>query len=483
MPHSFSALDFAILFLYLTGVLAQGLWLGRGNRTARDYFISDRSTPLWAILVSIVASETSALTFISVPGLAYLTNLGFLQIALGFVLSRIVVAYTLLPRYFEGEFVTAYAWLERRYGKRARRFASLAFLGTRAIGESVRVYATAIPVALIVSQWMSPGPWIEPASILILGLFTAPYAYAGGMKADIWTDVVQWVLYLLGAILAVCLIGFHVPGGWGSILGQASAAGRLHVFDLSLHLDRPHTLWAGLLGGGMLGMASHGVDQLIVQRLLASRNLKDAQRALIGSGLVVTLQFTLFLLLGVGLYSYFEGRPFAVPDQIFPRFIIEKMPPGLSGLLVAAILAATMGNLSSALNALSAASTIDIYCALTGIPERDPRLLGIGKRFTLAWAALVIGGAFLFLGAKTSVVTLGLSIASIASGILLGVFLLGIFWKPARERDAMTAMGGGLVLVITLQLAGPKLGWPWFAFLGTAGTFLIGVVSSRLPRA
>jgi Na+/proline symporter len=296
------------------------------------------------------------------------------------------------------------------------------------------------------------------------------------MRADIWTDVVQWILYLLGALVAAALIGSHVAGGWGSIF--AHAGDHLKIFDLSLHLDRPHTLWAGLLGGGLLSMASHGVDQLIVQRLLASRGLRDARIALIGSGVVVTFQMALFLLLGVGLNAYFEGRAFAVPDQIFPTFIIERMPPGLSGLLVAAILAATMGNLSSALNALSAASTIDLYCPIRGVSEKDESTLRVRKRFTLLWAFLVIGGSFLFLGARTSVVTVALSIASIASGALLGTFLLGLYWKRSSQKDAITALALGLVAMTLIQFKLKGIGWPWFALIGTTITFSAGAISS-----
>src|SRR3954469_10794475 len=276
-----NALDFVVIVAYLVGITLLGMYVGRRQRDAKDYFVADREIPWWAVLFSIVASETSALTFISIPGLAYLTNLGFLQVAGGYILGRIVVATVLLPRYYQGDLVTAYTLLETRFGYQTRRFTSVVFMVTRAMADTVRVFATAIPIALILEPVLEK-KYAMPAAILVLGLLTVIYTYRGGMKAVVWTELVQAGVYLLGGISAVVLLGRAIPGGWSAILAQASAAGKLQAIDWCPGLGRAPTVFAGVIGGAFLAMASHGADQLIVQRLLSSRSLRDAQVAIIG---------------------------------------------------------------------------------------------------------------------------------------------------------------------------------------------------------
>ncbi len=390
-----NALDFVVIVAYLVGITLLGIWVGRRQRDAKDYFVADREIPWWAVLFSIVATETSALTFISIPGLAYLTNLGFLEISLGYVLGRVVVAFTLLPRYYEGNLVTAYALLEQRFGLATRRFTSIVFMVTRGMADSVRVYATAVPIAIIIGPLL-PRAAVMPVAVLVLGTLTVIYTIRGGMRAVVWTEIVQASVYLLGGIAAIVLVGHLVPGGWGHILPAASKAGKLQVFKWSTSFDDPNTVLAGILGGAFLSMASHGADQLIVQRLLSARSLRASQVAVIGSGVAVTIQFAIFLVLGVGLWALYGGRSFASPDSIFPTFIVDRMPHGLVGLLLAAILAATMSTHSGAINSLAAASTHDIYLPLTHYAADDPRTLRIGRVFALLWGIVLTGGALLF---------------------------------------------------------------------------------------
>jgi len=495
---AFTALDLAVLVAYLVGVTLLGIWLGRGQKDARDYFVADKAIPWWAILFSVVATETSALTFISIPGLAYLGNMTFLQIAAGYLLGRIVIAYTLLPRYYQGELLTAYALLERRFGVATRRFASLVFMVTRAFGDSVRIFATAIPVALIIGPAVRP-ELVMPLSILILGAFTVVYTYHGGMRAVVWTDVVQTVIYLVGGLAALYLIGRGVDGGWGVILDRASAEGKLQLIDTYPGLDRPHTLWAGLLGGAFLSMASHGADQIIVQRLLASSNLRDARRSLIGSGAAVLAQFAIFLFIGVGLHAFYGAQAFQRPDEIFPKFIIEVMPPGLTGLVIAAILAAAMSTVSGALNSLSAVSTHDIYEPIVRRRGGEVNTLRAAKLFTLIWAAILIGGALLYRNEGTPVVVVALSIASFTYGGLLGAFFLAILWPRAIQRDALTGMAVGIAVMSAIVFArqlsaaypgladtlGPvaRIAWPWYVLIGTSITMGVGVLSSLTHTA
>lgn len=493
MSSAFTALDLLVLVAYLAGTTWLGIYLGRDQKDAKDYFIAGQRIPWWAILFSVVATETSALTFISIPGVAYLGNLGFLQVATGYLLGRVVVAYTLLPRYYHGELVTAYALLERRFGLQTRRFASVTFMVTRGFGDSVRIFATAIPIAIIIGPAL-PAGYTRPVSILVLGVLTLIYTYHGGMRAVVWTDVVQTVVYLLGGIGAMYLIGQGVDGGWGAILSRAGAAEKLRGIDLYTGFDRPHTVFAGLIGGAFLSMASHGADQLIVQRLLTASSLGDARKALIGSGIAVIAQFALFLMIGVGLWAFFENRAFPAPDAIFPTFIVESMPPGMTGLVIAAILAASMSTLSGSINSLGAATTHDIYLPLTKRAADDPATLRVGKLFSLLWGVALLTASLLYREQGTPVVIVALSIASFTYGALLGGFFLGILWRRAIQRDAILGMATG-ILVMTFVVFAKQLGpllpgiggtlksfstiaWPWYVLIGTTVTMITGILSS-----
>ncbi|MGH7654745.1 MAG: sodium:solute symporter [Gemmatimonadaceae bacterium] len=503
MPASrFGAVDFAVLVAYLAGTTALGVWLGKNQKDAQKYFIADRSLPWWAVMFSIVASETSALTFISIPGLAYAGNLGYLQICAGYILGRIVVAVVLLPRYIEGQLVTAYTLLETRFGPGARRFASIVFLVTRAMADSVRVFATAIPIALIIGP-VVPRQYLMPSAILVLGALTILYTWRGGMRAVVWTELLQAAIYLTGGVCAVVLLGHAVNGGWDAILSSAGAAGKLKSVSFYTGFDQPYTVFAGLIGGGFLAMASHGTDQLIVQRLLSARSLKDAQRAIIGSGLVVFVQFALFLTVGLGLWALYAGRSFATPDAIFPTFIVERMPSGLLGLIVAAIVAATMSTHSGAINSLAAATTMDIWLPLTGRLPGDPATYRAGRLFALMWGVVLTGGALLYPESQTPVVIVALSIASFTYGGLLGAFLLGIYNPRARQRDVILGMSVGIAVMAAVVFAKPlaaafpavaatlgpfaNIAWPWYVLIGTTITLFVGTVSAlrnpviRLP--
>lgn len=488
------ALDFLVIFAYLAGITLLGVYVGRRQRDAKDYFVADRAIPWWAVMFSIVASETSALTFISIPGLAYTTDLGFLEIATGYLLGRIVVARTLLPRYYEGNLVTAYALLEKRFGLATRRFTSIVFMVTRGMADSVRVFATAVPIALIIGPLL-PKAAVMPVAVLVLGTLTVLYTIRGGMRAVVWTEIVQASVYIIGGVSAIVLVGHLVSGGWGQIVTTASAANKLKVISWYTGFDRPHTMFAGLIGGAFLSMASHGADQLIVQRLLSARSLRDAQKAIIGSGVAVIFQFAIFLFLGIGLWAFYAGRTFPTPDAIFPTFIVDQMPHGLIGLLLAAVLAATMSTHSGAINSLAAASTHDIYLPLTGRSPDDPRTLKVGRIFALLWGIALTGGALLFpSNQKTPVVVIALSIASFTYGALLGGFFLGIFWRRAIQRDAILGMAVGIVAMSLIvfakqiiaafpgmaSLLGPvsTIAYPWYVLIGTTITLSVGILSS-----
>jgi SSS family transporter len=465
--------------------------VARRQQSASDYFLGARDLPAWAILLSIVATETSALTVISVPGIGARGDLTFLQLTFGYLVGRIGVAVWLLPGYFRGDQETAYARLESRFGVGTRRLTSTVFLVTRFLGDAVRVFASAIPLALVAG-------WSIPTSIVVMGVITMVYTWFGGFKAVVWTDVLQLSVYLAGGVGAL-LVAWHIAGGAGPALELARQAGKLRVIDPAIDFTRTYTLLGGLVGGALLSAASHGTDHLIVQRLLATRSLRDARVALVGSGIMVIFQFTLFLLVGSAIWAAGLAPENVPGDQLFPAFVVNHLPVGLAGLVVAGILAAAMGTHSSAINSLASSATHDLYASWTG--RRDPvHLLRVGRIFSLVWATGLIAGALLFhyaaTGNDTPVVVLALSIASVTYGPLLGTYLLAGRWPRAQGRDVVGAVIftvlAMLIVVFAKRLAVHreldwlarlgKLAWPWYVPLGTLLAVSSGIVLSYLPH-
>jgi solute:Na+ symporter, SSS family len=464
-------LDLAIVGLYLAGITLFGLRFRKKQRTLRDYFLAGRDIPWWAISLSIVAAETSTLTIISIPGLAYDTNLTFLQVVMGYVVGRVVISFVLLPQYFRGDLYTAYELIERRFGRGLRSLTAGLFLLTRAAAEGVRVYA----VSIVVSIALGTG---EVASIGIITLLTLVYTFEGGLAAVIWTDVIQTFIYVGGTLVGLVTILHLVPGGWAAIHEAAASAGKLQVFNFSTSVWVPYTFWAGMIGGTFLTTASHGTDQLIVQRLLAARNQKQSVTALLSSGIAILIQFALFLIVGVMLWAYYRvpSATFGRPDRIYPTFIVSRMPHGISGLLIAAILAAAMSNLSAALNSLSSTSIMDFYVLLRPQATEQTKMR-LSRVSTLCWALLLFGLAVLALHRVGRVVEVGLQIASIAYGALLGVFLLGVMTRRANQPGAMVGMLCGFAVEIYLWLW-TRVPWTWWVMVGTVVTFAIGWIAS-----
>ena len=464
-------LDLAIIVLYLIGITLFGLRFRKHHRSLRDYFLAGREIPWWAIALSIVAAETSTLTIISIPGLAYDTNFTFLQVVMGYVVGRIVISFVLLPQYFRGDLYTAYELIERRFGRGLRSLTAGLFLLTRSAAEGIRVYA----VSIVVSIALGTG---QVASIAIITALTLIYTFEGGLAAVIWTDVVQTAIYVGGTIVGLYTIVGLVPGGWPAIQAAAATAGKLQVFNFTPSFWIPYTFWAGLIGGTFFTVASHGTDQLIVQRLLAARNQKQSVTALLTSGVAIVFQFALFLLVGVMLWAYYRvpSSNFLRPDRIYPTFIVSRMPHGISGLLIAAILAAAMSNLSAALNALSSSSIMDFYVRLR--PQTDePARMRLARLSTVLWALLLFALAVLSLRKAGRVVEVGLQIASIAYGALLGVFLLGVLTRRANQRGAAIGMVFGFALELYLWL-GTRVPWTWWVMIGTMVTFGVGYLAS-----
>jgi len=479
------SIDYVIIVAYLIGVAIFGMVKGGKQKSSKDYFQGSGSVQWWAVTFSIVAAETSTLTFISIPGLAYLTNLNFLQVTMGYLIGRIFIAFFFLPSYFKGDLTTAYQFLENRFGGKTRSFASIVFLFTRLAADGVRLFATAIPLKLMLDI-------SYPTAIIIIAIIALTYTYVGGVKGVIWVDVIQMGIYLGGAILALGFLIFNfLPNGIDSIITAATADNKMEIFNLGFSggiaefFAQPYTLLAGLLGGAFLSMASHGTDQLIVQRLLTTKSYKEGKKAIIGSGILVIIQFALFLFVGLGLYAFYGTYNLAElgitkSDEIFPIFIIQQLPVGISGIIIAGLFAAALSTLAGSISALSSSSMLDLYKPFTGIDD-DVKELKISRYFTIMWTVLLIGSAFFFMSSPQTVVELALSIASFTYGGLLGTFLLGLLNKKAKQEDALAGFTAGIfimITVITLKVAA----WTWFTLIGVIATLVVGSLLSKLTN-
>jgi SSS family solute:Na+ symporter len=487
----FSILDYAVLAIYLIGITVFGSRFRRSQRSVKDYFLGNRQTSWVVISLSIVATETSTLTLVGVPALAYTTygrpeqggSFTYLQVVAGYIVARFVISWLFIPSYFQGEMLTAYELLNRRFGTRAKHFTASLFLIMRALAEGVRVFAASLVLAAVLSA-SAPGlPHLWLWSIVLVGALTLVYTFEGGIAAVIWTDLIQLTIYIAGSLLAAYMILTLVPGGWPAIAADAAQAGKLRVISWSWDLTVPFTFWAGLIGGCFLTMASHGTDQLLVQRLLTCRNQRDSQLALVFSGFVVLIQFALFLTIGVMLHAYYAHHPvpsMATTDEIFPAFIVRSLPHGVAGLVIAAIFAAAMSNLSGSLNSLASTTVLDFYQPLSGRLLNDDGLLTLSRWLTAAWGVALIGIAILARG-WGSVFTVGLTIASIVYGPMLGVFLLGVLTERASETGAMIGIAASLAAMVAVKLFTP-LAWTWYVVAGTAICVGVGLLASAAVK-
>jgi SSS family solute:Na+ symporter len=467
--------DLGVILLYLIGVTWFGARFRKGHQSLKDYFLGGQKAPWWAIGLSIVSAETSTLTIVGTPALAFGGNFGFLQVVLGYLLARLVITVIFLPQYFRGNLFTAYELMQRRFGPNVRKVTAATFLVTRALAEGVRVFAISIVISIILGTG-------EVASIIAIVCLTLFYTFEGGMTAVIWTDVIQMAMYVLGAVMSFFVILGKIPGGWPHVVSVADAAHKFQVFDFGFSWTRPYTFWGGVIGGCFLTTASHGTDQLVVQRLLSTKTLAQSRAALLASWVVVFLQFLLFLLIGTLLFVYYQDAQVTVPkplDRLYPAFIWNNLPIGLAGLAMAAILAAAMANLSAALNSLASTTVVDfIRPMFPAMP--DVRYLRLARLATVFWAVVLVGIGMV---ARHwgSVLESGLSIASVTLGLLLGVFLLGVLTKRPGERAAICGVVAGFATMIYVKF-GTSIAFTWWVLIGSAVTFGIGVVASLLVR-
>jgi solute:Na+ symporter, SSS family len=463
--------DLAVVAAYLVGITIFGASFRKTQHNLRDYFLGGRELPWWAITLSIVSAETSILTIISTPGIAYSSNMNFLQLIFGYLIGRVVVSFVLIPKFLSGEIFTAYQFVEKRFGHALKVFTAALFLISRALAEGVRVFAIAIVFEIIFKTGVVP-------AVVLVTVLTLIYTFEGGFTAVIWTDVIQLTIYIVGSITALALALHWIPGGWGTVSHLARVSGnKLQVFNFRLSFRAPYVFLSGLIGGAFLDSASHGADQLIVQRLLAAGSRRQSQAALLSSGLVILFQFALFLAIGVVLFAYYHYFPlahsFQRADQIYPFFVVHSLPMGLAGLLTAAIIAAGMANLSSALNALSSSSVMDFYRPWVRPGRDEQHYLRISRGMTIFWGAALIAFALIAHLLKESVLVLALTIASFPYGSMLGIFLLAVLVRKAHWRGTLVGAVTGLVALAAV-MAFTFVAWTWYVAIGTVVTFFTG---------
>lgn len=524
MNTYFSFGDWAMILLYLLGIIGLGVWFGKDQRTTRDYFLGSRNVPWWGIGLSIVAAETSALTIIGVPAMAYGGNIAFLQMIVGYVIARILLAIVLVPHYFKGEIYSPYQLFANAFGPAARQTAGGFFLISETLAAGVRVYVASIPVKLMLGEkllgWGTGDPIL--GAILLFVVLSLLYTYIGGVKAVIWTDAVQFGLFLLGGLFALAYIPTLVDGGARAIFSQAAEAGKLHWLNvvpppgtswMRFLLGRPFNFWMGLVGGTVLVLSSHGAEQLIVQRVLACKSVADGRKALILSAVVIFPLFLIFLLVGAMLWVFYQGHPLQIPlpkprpnsgivanDFVFPIFMITEVPHLLKGFLIVAILSAAMSSVSSALTSLASVSTMDF--ARHMLPKRSEGFfLGFSKLSTVLWAGALVVVAYLSREVEF-VLNAAFSLRGLTSGALLGGLVLAVFWRRGRAGPVVSGMLVSLLFMIALQLLpqlpytgslwqkliGTEVFWPWYTLIGTTVTLLSAwavqrVFGRRLPQS
>ena len=470
-----SALDYAVIGVYLLAITAFGSWFARYQKTTRDYFLTDRSIPWWAICFTIVATETSTLTFIGIPATAYGGNMTFLQLAMGYIVGRMLVSLLFIPAYFRGELFTSYELLQRRFGTRVKTLAAVIFLATRSLADGIRLFTTALVIAIVTDV---PVTWV----VVILGTAMIIYTMRGGVSAVIWTDVVQMFVYLAGALVVAVVLFNQIPGGWAEIIRIGRDTSRFTVFDLSFDLSRAYTLWAGVFGGIALTLSTHGTDQYLVQRLLSAQSARDASRGLVLSGFIVFAQFTLFLMIGVMLFVFYQHTP--VPDtltrndQILPLFVGSHVPHGLAGFIVAAIVAAA---LSPSLNAMAATTISDFYLPYVNPAADQATQMRVSKLATVAWGIVQLGVAIGAQFMERSVLDAGLAVLSFASGSVLGAFLIGTLGDGIDEASVFWGMAAGLA-VMTAVWWGTPVAFTRYVLIGATTTCSVAFLLSKVLR-
>ncbi len=504
--------DWSVILFYLLGIILLGVWFGKDQRNTRDYFLGSKNIPWWGIGLSIVAAETSALTIIGVPGMAYGGNLAFLQLIIGYVIARIILAIVMVPHYLRGEIYSPYQLFANAFGPSTRRTAGAFFLLSETLAAGVRVYVVCIPIQLMLGIEVLPAI----VSFVVLSLL---YTYVGGVKAVIWTDAAQFCLFVAGGIFTLWYIPHIFDGGLKAVWNTAFDSGKLHWLNLfppsdgpltvfkvlKFLLEDPINIWMGIIGGTVMVMSSHGAEQLIVQRVLACNTVAEGRKALALSAIVIFPLFLIFLLIGAMLWVFYQKYPMQIGlpeprpglqqfDYIYPIFMLTAVPPVLKGFLIVAILSAAMSSVSSALTSLASVSTMDFVKGFISKSRSEEFFLRFSKVSTVFWALALIYVAYLS-RQVTFVLDAAFKLRGLTSGALLGGLLLSVFWKKGPGFPVIVGMLCSLAVMIcispmvqaNLPSSWPhlafKIAFPWYTLTGCAVMLLIASAMRLLVSA
>lgn len=493
MTNYFSMADWAVVVIYLAAIISFGIFAGRGQKNTKDFFLGSRNMPWWGVGFSIIATETSALTFVGVPAAAYgVDNLTFIQIIIGYVIARVILAVVMVPLYFKGEIYSAYQLFENAFGPGARRTASFIFLIAATLGAGVRIYVTCIPLQLILGFSSNQIPLV----ILLFVILSLTYTLIGGVKSAIWVEAIQFLLFLGGGIFTLFYVPSLIEGGLPAAWEIAKQGGKLEWLNSTFSMAKPFNIWMGIIGGTFVVLSSHGVDQLIVQRVLTCKSVKDGRKALLLSGVVILPLFLIFLLCGALLWVYYQKNQIPIPlpearpgvsknDYIFPTFIITAMPPILKGFLIVAILSAAMSSVTAALSALSSVSTMDIFKGLSKKVHTDEFFMKFSRASMIAWAVILVIVAVASRHVESALNT-ALALSGWTNGAMLGGLLLVLFWRSGRSLPVIIGMVVAVASTVyianffTFSTVGPdgkavvgKVAWPWFTLIGTVITLTV----------
>ena len=495
------SLDIFIIVGYLVGMVLFGAYFSRSQKNVADYFVSGKTMPWWAIAGSIIATETSTVTFISVPGFAFGGDFRFLQLVFGYLVGRVVVVTVFMPLYFKKELLTVYQLLGDRFGNAVKRLVASIFLVTRNLSDGFRLFSTGLVLAAFLSRiggiqvvsaklfpFFAPNIALLVFSIIVMGVATLIYTYLGGMSAVIWTDGIQLIIYLVGLFVAMWILAGDISGGLNTVFESAGKADKFKLFDFSFDVTKNYTFWSGLIGGAFLTTSTHGTDQLLVQRYLCTDKLSRARIALLTEGVAIFIQFCLFLFIGTMLWVFYggpAGSELSVitnngkiqNDAVFPQYIVNHLPSGVVGLVVAAVFSAAMSTLSSSLNSSAATAMADFYIPMSGGTRGDAHYLKVSRYLTAVWGVVQIGFAFLAVKISTSVVNEVLAIAAFPNGLILGVFFLGTFTRRVGSVHAYIGLLAGAATMLAVKF-GTNVSWQWYVLIGSLTTFLVGLAAS-----
>ncbi|HVR74581.1 MAG TPA: sodium:solute symporter [Planctomycetota bacterium] len=512
MGDGLSTADWCVVGIYLGIVAIIGFYASGKQKSTKDYFLGGKSLPWWAAALSIIATETSAVTYIGVPRMAYQGDWAFAQLVIGFVLGRIFLALFFVQVFYRHDFVTVYGFLEQRFGGATRTVAAILFLLGRVVASAVRLYAGCVALKV------ATGFGIDRA-IIALGAFGTIYTLTGGIRAVIWTDVLLGLTFMAGGIVSCVYLASAVPGGLEGLIRNPLFIEKTTVIHLGWSLSSPETLLAGIAGGFVLTLATHGTDQDIAQRMLTCRDAKGGSLSVLGSAVLILPLMGLFLLVGTLLFFFYQTRdvPYALPanlDHIFPLFIVKELPLGFRGLVMAGLLAVSIASFTSVLNALASTTIGDFYSPARkrlGAEPSDRHMVRASRVVTLFWGAALVGLAMAFEGSSENLLTIALQVLTYFYGALLGAFLLGIFTRRGSSLSVITGMVLSVPAVLLLQLRHyvadpatapqairtllgadslrpfldlverhvPVVAWPYWIIIGTAITFLVGILGTR----